>query len=278
MKAVCRYLAALMAALLLASAAAAGLAAFMTTGVFLREVSGTTALTAQQQARIDAAAEALTETWGLSADTLRSWTDGAAEKQAAVMAAWWQELWHSPEADGYMPAFLDAAAERELIAAIMQDEGFRALTAESQRRAIARDEIAYALDEAVCGAVTPLRRSIVDAAVSVAAERLDLPLIRRMVLLSAAVLAVIGLALLVPAHRLAGSALLTAGSLMALCAVPVWLLDIPGMLAQLSEIAAMQGRNALAVLGILWLGAAAALMALGTVIICVKRAIRGSKC
>lgn len=278
MKAVCRYLAALLAVLMLVTAAGAGLAAFMTTGIFLREVSGSTALMAQQQARIDAAADALTATWGLSEDTLRSWTAGAAEKQAAAMAAWWQKLWHSPDADGYMPAFLDAAAERELIAAIMQDVGFRALTAESQRRAIARDEIAYALDEAVCEAVTPLRRSIVDAAVLVAAERLDLPLIRRMVLLGAAVLAVLGLALLVPARRLAGSTLLTAGSLMALCAVPVWLLDIPGMLAQLSTIGAMQGRNALAVLGILWLGAAAALMALGALIICVKRAIRGSKC
>lgn len=273
MKGVLRYIAALLAVIALVGAAAAGLACCLTTDAFLREVYGTEALQAQTQARIEQAAADLADAWSLSPETLASCVDGAAEKRAAAVAAWWHDLWNIADAELSMPAYLDATAERELIAVIMQDEGFRAVTEETQRRAIARDEIAYALDEAVCDAVTPLRRSIVDMGVSLLAERVSLTQLRQMALVGVLVLAGVGLALLLPAHRLVGSALLATGGLMALCALPVWLMGIPGMLAQLSPIAETQGRNALACMGILWLSAAALLTVVGLIIVCIKRAV-----
>lgn len=271
MKGVLRYMAALLAVIALMGAAAAGLVCCMTTGAFLREAYGTEALQTQTQARIEQAAAQLAQAWSLSPETLAPYVNGAAEKQAEAVAAWWDDLWSAADAELAMPAFLDATEERELIAAIMADEGFRAVTEETQRRAIARDEIAYALDEAVCDVVTPLRRSIVDMGVSLAAERVSLMQLRRAALLGALLLAGVGLALLIPAHRLAGSALTATGGLMALCAVSVWRMDVPGMLAQLSPIAEAQGCNAMICMGIVWLGTAAVLAVAGLVIICIKR-------
>lgn len=279
MKGVLRYMAALLAVIALLGAAAAGLACFVTTGTFLREVYGTEALQAQMQARIEQNAADLAGAWSLAPETLAPYVDGAAARQAEAVAAWWHDLWNAADAELAMPAYLDAAEERKLIAAIMSDEGFRAGTEENQRRAIARDEIAYALDEAVCDAVTPLRRSIVDVGVSLLAERVSLTQLRQLALVGTLVLAGVGVAMLLPAHRLAGSVLTAAGSLMALCAVPVWLMDVPGMLAQLGPLAEAQGRNALACMGVVWLGAAITLALIGLVIICIKRAAgRGKTC
>lgn len=274
MKGVLRYMAALLAVIALLGSAAAGLVCFVTTGTFLRAVYGTEALRAQTQARIEQNAADLAGAWSLTPETLAPYVDGAAERQAEAVASWWHDLWNAADAELTMPAYLDAAEERELIAAIMQDEGFRTVTEENQRRAIARDEIAYALDEVVCDAVTPLRRSIVGMGVSLLAERVSLTQLRQLAMVGALALVGVGLALLIPAHRLAGSALTAAGSLMALCAVPVWLMNVPGMLVQLSPLAEVQGRNALACMGVVWLGAAITLALIGLVIICIKRAVR----
>lgn len=270
MKIAMRYLAALFAVLALLVAAASGLVCCITTGTFAREVNGTASLRAMQQSRIAAAAAALEADWQLAPGLLEPYVRDAAETQSAAVAGWWQDLWWDAEASADMPAFLDAAQERELIALLLQDEGFRAVTDDAQRRAIARDEVAYGLDEAVCDAVTPLRRSIVGMGISLAMERVSLPLVRKLLLLCTAALAALGLALLAAAHRLAGSAMVATGIVMGLCAVPVRLLDVPGMLAQLSPLAAEQGGNALICLGVLWLGTAAALLLAGLIVIRVK--------
>ncbi len=272
MRSILRYGAALLAVLLLTAAAALGLAGAATTSAFMRAVYGSPAILTQQQERIGQRAEALAAQWHIAADTLAPYLAGAAEKQAQAMAAWWGELWSDPEADPCMPAYLDAAAEREMVNAIMQDEGFRAATDENQRRAIARDEVAYALDEAVCEAVTPLRRSIVELGVSLMMEKASLPQLRQGMLIGAAVLAGMGAALLLAARRIAGSALVALTGTMALCAAWVWALDVPGMLVQLSPVAAQQGSRALALLAALWLMAGALTAGAGMIAIRVKKA------
>ena len=169
-----------------------------------------------------------------------------------------------------MPMWLSAEDEGVLVADVRRDAGFIACTQEAQRRAIARDEVAYALDEAVCDAVTPLRRSIVGMALSLVADVIPLALIRQVALLAAAVLAGIALVLLAMAHKAFGSALMATGLAMAGLTAPVWLADFPGMLAQLSDIAALQGRNALLCMALLWYGAAGVLLVGGAVIAAVK--------
>lgn len=274
MKGILRYIAALLAVICLLGAALLGMFCCVTTERFAREVNGTAALRIEQQARIDRAAADLSAVWQLSPDALAPWTADAAVKQSDAAAKWWGAIWADAQADSAMPPYLDSASEAALVADIRADAGFIAITDENQRRAIARDEVAYALDEAVCDAVTPLRRSIIEMALSLLSEAVPLPMIRQAALLGAGVLAAIALVLLLLAHRAAGSALTVAGLMMALLTVPVLLADVPGMLRQLNEIFMLQGQNALACMGILWCGAAAALALMGLLILGVKRLVR----
>ena len=270
MRGVLRYLAALIAMLCLLAAALLSLFCCMTTEPFAREVNATADVRLLQQERIDAMAAELSDRWQLSPEVLAQWTQSAAQQQGEVIAIWWGSLWQDASADAYMPMWLSAADEGELVAEVRADAGFIACTPETQRRAIARDEVAYALDEAICDAVTPLRRSIIDMALSIVAEAVPLSVIRLAALIAAVVLTVIALVLLLLARKAAGSALVSAGLAMEGLTVPVWLADVPGMLAQLSDIAALQGRNALTCMAVLWYGAAAALIVTGWIIIAVK--------
>jgi len=271
MRSIGRYLAALLAVLTLLAAALLALAGAATTSAFMQAVYEAKEIRAQQQERIGQAAEALATRWHIAPETLSGFTDGAAGRHAQAVADWWGELWSDPEADPYLPVYLDAADERDMVNAIMQDEGFRALTDETQRRAIARDEIAYALDEAVCEAVTPLRRSVVELGISLLMEKVPLPLLRQGMLLGAAVLAAAGVVLLIAAHRATGSALTALGGTMLLCAAGIRALDIPGMLAQLSPAAEQQGSRALMLMAVLWLGTAAVMAATGLLISRIRR-------
>lgn len=277
MRGVLRYAAALMAVLCLLAAALLGLFCCMTTETFAREVNATADVRLLQQERIDAEAAQLCDRWQLSPEVLTPWTESAAQRQGEAVAAWWGSLWQDASADVYMPMWLSAVDEGSLVADVRADAGFIACTPESQRRAIARDEVAYALDEAVCDAVTPLRRSIIEMALSIVAEAVPLSAIRQAMQIAAVALAVIALGLLVVARKAAGSALVSAGLAMAGLTVPVWLADVPGMLAQLSDIAVLQGRNALTCMAILWYGAAAALVVGGWIIIAVKGFLRRDK-
>lgn len=271
MKTIFRYLAALLAVVCLVTAAALGLFGFVTTETFAREVNGTEKIRQLQQLRINIAAADLTERWQLSETLLTPWTEGAAVRQGEAVAAWWGALWRQEAAESAMPAWLDAQREAELVAQVRADAGFIALTDEAQRRAIARDEVAYALDVAICDVVTPLRRSIVAMGIDLVRDAVPLPLIRMAALVGAGVLAAIAVVLLILAHRAAGSALVSTGLLMAALTLPVWLADVCGMLGQLSDIARQQGQNALACMALLWYGAAAVLAATGLVILFVKK-------
>ena len=277
MKGLIRYAAALLAVVLLLLSALCALAACVTTEAFAREVGGTKSLRNLQQQRIGEAAQELTERWQLTPGLMSEWTQGAADAQSEAVANWWGMLWQDEAADRAFPLWLDASREAALVALIREDPGFIAATDADQRRAIARDEVVYALDEAVCDAVTPLRRSIVELGLTLLGDAVSLPLLRQMLLLGAAMLAGAALALMIPARRMVGSILLAAALLMAGASVPVALADIPGLLAPLSGIAAMLGRNALACLGVLWYGAAAVLALLGAAVIAVKKAVGGEE-
>ncbi|MBR3765470.1 MAG: hypothetical protein IKK57_13090 [Clostridia bacterium] len=273
MKGLMRYLAAVLAVLCLMGAAVLAVFCCVTTERFALEVGETRMLRDLQQQRIDQAAAEMTERWQLSPELLTPWTQDAARLQSLAAVAWWGDIWSDAEADLAMPSWLTPQQEAELVAAIRADEGFIALTQETQRRAIARDEVAYAIDVAVCEAVTPLRRSVTEMLLTAAQEVVPLPMIRQAALIGAGVLTVLAVLLMLLAHRAAGSIFMAAGLMQAALSVPVILLDIPGMLAQLSNIAVLQGQNALACLGILWYGAAAAMLVLGLLIIGVKKAI-----
>lgn len=273
MKDLMRYLAALLAVLCLLGAALLALFCCVTTERFALEVSDTRSLQIRQQERIDLAADALTEQWNLAPELLTPWTQDAARLQGKAVAAWWGDLWSDAEADVTMPAWLTPQQEAELVTAIRADAGFIARTDESQRRAIARDEVAYAIDVAVCETITPLRRSVTELALSGLQSIAPLPRIRQAALIGAGVLAAAAVLLMLLAYRAAGSILLATGLAMASLSVPVILSDIPGMLAQLSDIAPLQGENALMCIGLLWYGASAALLVVGLLVIGVKKAI-----
>ena len=273
MKGLLRTIMALLTVLTLLAAALLGTLYLLTDGAFIR-LTGTASLRAQQQERIDQAAEALTLRWGLTTDALKEYTADAATRYSDALADWWHALWNEPQADAELPLYMDDAQERALVQAIMADPGYQAVADPGQYRAIARDEIAYTLDEAVCDAVLPVRRSIANLALTTAADLLDLSLLRKAVLLGAGVLAATALALLLLAHRAAGCILVTEGLVMGLLTLPVWALDLCGMLRQLNPLAAEQGRNVLACLGILWYGAAAVLALTGLMLIAVKRGLR----
>ena len=272
-----RYVAALLAVICLLGAAAAGLFACVTTERFALAAGSRPELLSMQQQRIDAAAAALNEEWQLAPDVLGMWTAEAARQQSEAAAAWWGALWQDEAADAALPMWLDADEEAILVADVRRDDGFRALTPESRRKAIARDDVVYTLDKAVCDAVTPLRRSILEAALDLARTEVSLPGLRRAVITAGCALAGLAAALLLLARRMAGSALVSAGVVMALAALPVWLADVPGLLMQLNGVAALQGRSLLGLAARMWLGAAAALAALGLVILGLKRLFRRKK-
>ena len=273
MKGLMRYLASVAAILCLMGAAVLALFCCVTTERFAMEASDTRTLQTRQQQRIDAAVSELTERWGLSADLPIPWTQDAARLQGGVVAAWWGDLWSDAEADVLMPAWLTPQQEAELVSLVRADAGFIARTDEAQRRAIARDEVAYAIDVAVCGAVAPLRRSVTELVLTALQSVAPLPLVRQAALIGAGGLSVLAVVLMILAHRAAGSILLAAGLTMTALSVPVILLDLPGMLAQLNDIASLQGQNALMCLGILWYGGAAALLVVGMLIIGMKKVV-----
>lgn len=270
MKSCIRYIAALLAMLLLICAAAVGLIWFTTREEFARMAAAPEALIGQQQARIDARAAELAQIWGVSPDLLGGWCDGAARAQNDAVATWWVALWNDPEADSEMPVYITDREARSMVDAIMQDPGFSAIATYGQKKAMARDEVVYELDEAVCEAVTPLRVSIVNLGTQLAAKNVNLPEIMQHAGKAALALAAVALVLLLLFRRIMGSALVATGLSMALLTLPVRQLDIPGMLEQLNPLAAEQGRHILQQLGLVWYTAAAALAVLGIVIIVIN--------
>lgn len=272
-----RYLAAFLAVLCILAAALTALFWCVTTEEFALAVNSSEKLIACQQVRINRDVSALTERWQLDASRLTMWTEDAARRHGKAVAAWWGALWQDPAAEKTTPAWLSSSDESRLVTDVRGDAGFIALTPEDQRRAIARDEVAYALDEAVCDAVMPLRRSIVEMGISLLSDVIPLPLIRQASLIASAALLLIALVLLLLARRAAGSTLIASGMMLVLVSLPVYLMFIPDMLGEMNAVAELQAELALDAMGQLWYGAAGALAVLGLLILCLKRIFRGRK-
>lgn len=271
MRTAVRWILSLLTALTLLAAALLGLACYASTGWYFGHALGDDALIRRQQALIDDEAAVIAERWRLSPATLAPWTATAAKTHHDTLSAWWQDLWHTPDSDPALPAFLSSEAERALVAAILEDEAFNAATPSSLRRATARDDVAYALDELVCQVTLPMRRSVADLALSAVTARIDLPSAMTLLLTAAGALLALAAVMLLLLRKIAGCTLLTAAGLMAFFSVPVWLMDLPGMLSELSAIAEMQGERALVWLALPWYAAAAALALCGMLIIAAKR-------
>lgn len=269
MKMALRGMAAFAAALCLTLALALLLAAFATTGAFAK-AAGAGAADAQQ-ARIDAEVTAIAENWQITSGVLEEFTCDAAQTHGDALAAWWNGLF-SGESDAALPYFLTDETERAMVAAVMEDEGFSAFVDADMKRAAARDDVAYAVDEAVCRAVLSLRRSVTDLILTLLADRIPLSMVRPVLLTAAGTLTVLGTVLLALLRRYAGAALLACGLGMALLSLPVWGLSIPALLTELNPEAAMLGRGVLGLLGWLWYGAAALTGAAGLVIMRKKEA------
>ncbi|MBQ7851152.1 MAG: hypothetical protein IJ343_15610 [Clostridia bacterium] len=273
MKGFFRTIAALLALVLLMVTALAGLFCVSTSAAFLK-LTGSDGLRASQQARIERAAAELTEKWGLAPELLTPWIANAAEQQSVAMTAWWHGLWNDPDAEASLPPYFDPAAEQKLVLEIRNDPGFQTIAELGQQRAIARDEVVYVLDEAICDTVTPLRRSILGLVMTTASEYLNLPQLRSYVLIGTAILAGAALVLLLLAHRAAGSTLLASALSMALVSVPVWLTDLCGMMAQLNPLAEEQARHLLICVGVYWYGVAFVLALAGLLLLALKGTMR----
>lgn len=245
------------------------MASFMTTALFMEVAIEGSAQ--EQQRRIDVQADDLARQWHITPQVLTDCTAQAARTHRKTVAQWWSGLF-TGESDAMLPAFLTAETERSLVADIMADASFSAHVDADMKRAVARDEVAYALDEAVCAAVLPLRRSVMDLALSIAADRIPLPMVRPVLLTAAGVLTMIAAGLCVCLRRDAGTVMLATAVWMLLLSLAVWTMDIPGMLRPLNPAAALQGTRALQLLAVLWYGTAAMMTAAGLLVVSRKEA------
>ncbi len=268
MRTALRWLGAMMAVALIVSAALLGMCWFVTTGTFMGEVLGNTVDAAQE--RIKGEVLGISAEWYVSEATLSPWVENAAAGYAETVAEWWAALWQDASADAALPMFLDGSAERDMVAAIMADEAFVAATAADTLRSVARDDVAYAIDEAICEAVLPLRRSVVDVGLAMAAEQVDFPTLHKHAWLWAITLAAFAGIFIALLYKEAGCILVSAGGTMALCAVPVAWLGLDVLLAALNPLAAAQWQAGLALLGTIWGVLAAALCIVGLIIIAVR--------
>lgn len=203
------------------------------------------AVVSAQMARIEARVDELAQQHHFMPETvLNIVTREAVEQYGRDVVAWWTGMLQ-PEPELEIPEFEVA----EVQAAVRADELFKENTSEGLRLRIARDEVAYEVGVAVRDAVLPIRTSLVELAAPVALAKVDVP--RMVSLLDTAKHALLALCMVLlvimmlicrgPAGLVyAGGAAAAAGLLMLLAALGAYLLDIPGMIAPLSQLLAQQ--------------------------------------
>ncbi|MBQ8555115.1 MAG: hypothetical protein IJ438_04485 [Clostridia bacterium] len=235
MRKVLSYAAALLTAGMLLAAVLLAAFVFVTTEHFVLW-SASDMLPAQQE-DISAEVSALAEAWHVSGETLAPYAAQAAEKHLHTLAAWWGDLWTDAVADASLPMYLTAAEERELVSAVMADAAFAAAHDEAHLRAIARDDVAYALDTVVCETVAPLRRSVVDLALSMVTERISLPMVRSAACIAMVLLTIAAVALLVWQRGLAADILLASAIITGSAPLPLLGTGVHDLLYQLNLMA-----------------------------------------
>lgn len=171
-------------------------------------------------------------------------TREAVEQYGRDVVAWWTGMLQ-PNPDPEIPEF----EVSEVQAAVRSDELFKENTSEGLRLRIARDEVAYEVGAAVRDAVLPIRTSLVELAAPIALAKVDVPRLVGLLDTAKHVLLTLCTALVVimllicrgPAGTVyAGGAAAASGLLMLLAALGLFLMDIPGMIAPLSQMMAQQ--------------------------------------
>lgn len=238
MKSVCRSLLFLLASVAQALALLLAALAMMCAGLLDRWTVASPSVCSAEQARIDAQVAQIAEQWSVSPALLAAWTQNAAEDYRGTLRTWMGALLSEEGADTAVPLFL-GEQENALVREIMADETFRAAVPEELRRAVVRDEVAYAVDNAVRAAVFPLRESIVEAALRWISVRFPLHQARALVIggIVGLLLAHLLLVCLIRCGR--GAALAAAALVLAALLFLRWL-DLPGMLAELNTLSALR--------------------------------------
>lgn len=254
-----RYLAALTAVVCLLTAMLGAGMTLVTSDTFAR--AALKATVQESQHRIEWYAASIQEQYQLSEETMAV-LSGAAEGYMDVLSDWWRDLWHTPSEEwtALPDGLLD---EKALTATIMADSGFQATVPEDMRRATARDEVAAAFNALIRQHAFPLRQSVMELLMALVGQKVPLANLLRWMQGVAGVALLLGLVLL-KLSRDGGAVLMATGASAALLSLPVWLLNVPGLLHALNAIAQKQCTHALLLLGACWYATALALMLLGT--------------
>lgn len=174
----------------------------------------------------------------VSADAIKAYN--------SEVIAWWMGLFQAdPETEA--PAFDTADIEK----AVREDPVFQENTPSTHRRTVARDDIAYEVGRSVTRAVMPVRADILSILLPKVLEKVDVPtyihylsLLPMLCGIAAGVLAL--LVVLTMLKRVSKAALYVGAGMAAsgLCVVGigvmVYLIGLPGMIAEISPLLAMQ--------------------------------------
>lgn len=254
------FLLSLLTVLALLTAMLCGLFVLTTTEPFAESVLS--AANEQSQQRIDASAAAIQAEYALTDDTM-TLLDNAASTYTKTLAAYWHDCWRTSGmlSEG-APDPLDS---QETLTLVMADAGFQSTVEKALRRSTARDHVVYAFNQLIRLSVFPLRASISELVTGIAGQMLDLPSIFHAAALTGIICLLLSSLLMLfrCVRKHLPSILLASGTGAVLLSVPMLLLNLPGMLLQLSAIALVQGQRMLLLLGCVWYGVSLVLIVLG---------------
>lgn len=257
-----QYLAGVLAIALLLLAMLGGMVSFISTPLFLR--ASLKASLAESQHKVEWYADEISQEYHLSQDTMAH-LQGAAEAYMDALATWWGCIWRTPtQAWPEFPA--SAWNEREMTQLVMDDSGFQAVVEEDMRRATARDLVVYPMGELVRRYAFPVRESVTELLTGLCQQKLPL---NRLLTASRwmSVVALLGAVGLGALHRRKATVLLAGGVSAIGMTLPLLMMNLPGMLRPLSQIAKKQCTHAL-LLGLsVWYAVALLLVLLGLLLL-----------
>lgn len=244
-------LAVLCAVMLVAAVAACGLTwqvnRLLTDAELHESVALDVRVTDVQFARVENTVHELAAKYAFAPETVMDLVtrESLADYSREVIAWWMGLLAEDPVLDA--PEWDTADVEQ----AVREDELFQANTPSTQRRSVARDQVAYAVGQAVDRAVLPVRMKLVAPLLPMVFQKVDV--LRYMGYLSMAPAVLAGAAavlclviLLAMRRRLSlgmlyiGSGLIGGALMLALAGAAVFALNVTGQVAELSPIMGMQ--------------------------------------
>ena len=200
-----------------------------------------------QLERIELYVEELAETWSFQPETVMQFvTRETLSDYGREVIAWWTGL-TGEDAEIAAPVWNDG----EIAQAVREDELFMSVYPAERRRAIARDDIAYEIGQEIRKTVLPLRTDLVEAVLPGVLAQMDMSLVMDYVSQGSRLIGVVaaGLVLLIvlvmirwvfKALLYIGSSLIASGLGVAAINGTALLLNIPGMVGEISPILAGQ--------------------------------------